>query len=96
MEFFKELESVDSAKISGLRAGKIAEQAEFDSLLREVEKELDQASSQAPRRRSEDEVLAVADEGPSDPSMTTANPSVEVEVAQPAAEAESDAPAESA
>ena len=77
MEFFKDLESVNSAKITGLRAGKAAEQAEFDSLLREVEKELDQASSQAPRRRSEDEVLAVADEGPSDPSMAAATGEVE-------------------
>ena len=59
MEFFKELETIDTAKISGLRAGKIAEQAEFDSLLREVEKELDQASAQAPRRRSEDEVRSL-------------------------------------
>ena len=42
--------------MSGLRAGKQAEQAEFENLLREVEKELDQAASQAPRRRSEDEV----------------------------------------
>ena len=59
MEFFKDLESVNTAKISGLRAGKAAEQAEFDSLLREVEKELDQASAQAPRRRSEDEVRSL-------------------------------------
>ena len=43
--------------MSGLRAGKQAEQAEFETLLREVEKELDQAASQAPRRRSEDEVM---------------------------------------
>ena len=56
MEFFKDLESVDGTKMSGLKAGKVAEQAEFDNLLREVEKELDQAASQAPRRRSEDEV----------------------------------------
>lgn len=71
MEFFKELEGINTSKMSGLRAGKAAEQAEFDSLLREVEKELDQAASQAPRRRQEDEVLAVADEGPSDPSMSS-------------------------
>jgi hypothetical protein len=56
MEFFKDLEAIDGSKISGLKAGKVAEQAEFDNLLREVEKELDQAASQAPRRRSEDEV----------------------------------------
>ena len=58
MEFFKDLETVNSAKISGLKAGKAAEQAEFDNLLREVEKDLDQAAAQAPRRRSEDEVRA--------------------------------------
>lgn len=56
MEFFKDLESVNSVKMSGLKAGKAAEQAEFDNLLREVEKDLDQAAAQAPRRRSEDEV----------------------------------------
>ena len=56
MEFFKDLETTDVTKMSGLKAGKAAEQAEFDNLLREVEKELDQAASQAPRRRSEDEV----------------------------------------
>lgn len=56
MEFFKDLETTDGSKMSGLRAGKAAEQAEFDNLLREVEKELDQAASQAPRRRQEDEV----------------------------------------
>ena len=56
MEFFKDLETVNSAKITGLKAGKAAEQAEFDNLLREVEKDLDQAAAQAPRRRSEDEV----------------------------------------
>ena len=59
MEFFKDLETVNSAKITGLKAGKAAEQAEFDNLLREVEKDLDQAAAQAPRRRSEDEVSAV-------------------------------------
>ena len=58
MEFFKDLESVNSVKMSGLKAGKAAEQAEFDNLLREVEKDLDQAAAQAPRRRSEDEVRA--------------------------------------
>ena len=57
MEFFKDLESINTSKMSGLRAGKQAEQAEFETLLREVEKELDQAASQAPRRRSEDEVM---------------------------------------
>ena len=57
MEFFKDLESINTSKMSGLRAGKQAEQAEFETLLREVEKELDQAASQAPRRRSEDEVI---------------------------------------
>jgi hypothetical protein len=56
MEFFKELESINSVKMSGLKAGKAAEQAEFDNLLRDVEKDLDQAAAQAPRRRSEDEV----------------------------------------
>lgn len=56
MEFFKDLESVNSVKMTGLRAGKKAEQSEFDNLLRDVEKELDLAASQAPRRRSEDEV----------------------------------------
>ena len=71
MEFFKELEGINTSKMSGLRAGKAAEQAEFDNLLREVEKELDQAASQAPRRRQEDEVLAVAEDGPSDPSMSS-------------------------
>lgn len=59
MEFFKDLETVNSVKITGLKAGKAAEQAEFDNLLREVEKDLDQAAAQAPRRRSEDEVSAV-------------------------------------
>ena len=73
MEFFKELEGINTSKMSGLRAGKAAEQAEFDNLLREVEKELDQAASQAPRRRQEDEVLAVAEDGPSDPSMSSAS-----------------------
>ena len=56
MEFFKDLETTDNTKIAGLKAGKQAEQAEFDSLLREVEKELEQVASQAPRRRQEDEV----------------------------------------
>ena len=58
MEFFRELETVNAVKMSGLKAGKAAEQAEFDNLLRDVEKELDQAAAQAPRRRSEDEVCA--------------------------------------
>jgi hypothetical protein len=73
MEFFKELESINSVKMSGLKAGKAAEQAEFDNLLRDVEKDLDQAAAQAPRRRSEDEVLAVAEDGPADPSMASAS-----------------------
>jgi hypothetical protein len=42
MEFFKELDTTDVAKISGLRAGKKAEQAEFEALLKEVELELEQ------------------------------------------------------
>ena len=73
MEFFKDLDTINTTKMTGLRAGKAAEQAEFDNLLREVEKELDQASSQAPRRRSEDEVLAVQEDGPADPSMAAAS-----------------------
>ena len=59
MEFFKDLEAVNSVKMTGLKAGKKAEQSEFDNLLRDVEKELDQAAAQAPRRRSEDEVKIV-------------------------------------
>eukprot|EP00596_Hydrurales_sp_CCMP1899_P000474 CAMPEP_0119039820 /NCGR_PEP_ID=MMETSP1177-20130426/9488_1 /TAXON_ID=2985 /ORGANISM="Ochromonas sp, Strain CCMP1899" /LENGTH=553 /DNA_ID=CAMNT_0007004159 /DNA_START=179 /DNA_END=1840 /DNA_ORIENTATION=- len=92
MDFFKELETTDTSKMSGLRAGKAAEQAEFETLLRAVELELDQAATRgAPRRRSEDEVLAVNDEGPSDPSM--AAPSA-TEVSAPVVE--ESAPAETA
>jgi hypothetical protein len=49
MEFFKELESHETTKVTQLRKGKPAEQEEFDRLLREVEVELDSASSRAPR-----------------------------------------------
>jgi hypothetical protein len=52
MDFFKELETQDTTKMSGLRAGKAAEQAEFETLLKAVELELDQAATRgAPRRR---------------------------------------------
>ena len=55
MEFFKDLESVNTNKLTGLRAGKAAEQSEFESLLKEVELELDQASARsAPRARVEE------------------------------------------
>ena len=36
MDFFKELEVTNTNKLSGLRAGKASEQAEFESLLKEV------------------------------------------------------------
>ena len=53
MDFFKDLESVNTNKLTGLRAGKAAEQSEFESLLKEVEMELEQASARAPKRPEE-------------------------------------------
>ena len=53
MEFFKELELTNTNKLSGLRAGKASEQAEFESLLKVVELELEQAAARSPRRPEE-------------------------------------------
>lgn len=53
MDFFKDLESVNTNKLTGLRAGKAAEQSEFETLLKEVEMELEQASARAPKRTEE-------------------------------------------
>jgi hypothetical protein len=49
MDFFKQLDSAEGDITSKLRGGKAAEQAEFESLLKEVEAELEQASSRGPR-----------------------------------------------
>ena len=59
MDFFKDLESVNTNKLTGLRAGKAAEQSEFESLLKEVELELDQASARsASLARAEEPAVA--------------------------------------
>ena len=60
MDFFKDLESVNTNKLTGLRAGKAAEQSEFESLLKEVEAELEQASARAPKRMEEPRYDSVA------------------------------------
>lgn len=53
--FFKESLEAESAKVSNLRKGKVAEQSEFETLLREVEVELE---ASAPRQRREVEAAA--------------------------------------
>jgi len=50
MEFFKELEKAEGDRKIGLKAGKASEQSEFESLLREVEVEIDASNARAPRR----------------------------------------------
>jgi len=52
MDFFKQLEISESEITSKLRGGKAADQAEFESLLKEVELELEQAASRVSSRRS--------------------------------------------
>ena len=72
MEFFKELESVNTIKLTGLRAGKASEQAEFESLLKEVEIELEQAAVRAPRR-VEEPVPEAAVEAPAEAAAAPAD-----------------------
>ena len=45
MEFFKDLASSENTRVGGLKQGKSSEQDAFEKLLREVESELDKASS---------------------------------------------------
>lgn len=56
LSFFSDLETHETTKLASLRRGKVAEQEDFDSLLREVESELDsQNRSPAPRRQQVEE-----------------------------------------
>mmetsp|Transcript_17708 Transcript_17708/g.39265 ORF Transcript_17708/g.39265 Transcript_17708/m.39265 type:complete len:590 (-) Transcript_17708:154-1923(-) len=61
MDFFKQLDSAEGEISTKLRGGKAAEQAEFESLLKEVEVELEQASRRGPRVVPVDPVIAVAE-----------------------------------
>jgi predicted RNA-binding protein with RPS1 domain len=45
LEFYKEFDEINSIKLTGLKGGKGAEQAEFESLLREVEAELERPAA---------------------------------------------------
>jgi hypothetical protein len=55
LEFFKDLESTSSENMSDLRAGKSKEQLELESLLKEVEQELQQAAKKVPKVVTADE-----------------------------------------
>eukprot|EP01038_Epipyxis_sp_PR26KG_P012900 gene12900-17284_t len=57
LDFFKELESTESTITAKLRGGKVVEQSEFESLLKEVELELEQASARS-RGRTRDPVAS--------------------------------------
>jgi predicted RNA-binding protein with RPS1 domain len=59
MEFFKDLDTINTKKTTGLRAGKASEQAEFEALLKEVEIELEQAAARAPKAPVEPELKVV-------------------------------------
>ena len=48
LEFFKELETLETSITSGLRAGKEKEKSEFESLIREVEQELEKVTPRKP------------------------------------------------
>jgi predicted RNA-binding protein with RPS1 domain len=52
MDFYKELDSFETTKLSSLKRGKVAEAEEFDKLLREVEVELENAATRAPKREA--------------------------------------------
>jgi hypothetical protein len=55
LEFFKDLENVSNENMSDLRAGKSKEQLELESLLKEVEQELQQAAKKVPKVVTADE-----------------------------------------
>jgi len=57
LEFFKELETLETSVTTGLRAGKEKEKSEFETLIREVEQELEKVT---PKRPVEPVVAAVA------------------------------------
>jgi len=58
IEFFKDVLTAESTKVSALRKGKTAEQSEFEALLRDVEAELEAAAARQPRRPVESEAAA--------------------------------------
>ena len=60
MEFFGELETSESTRMGGLKAGKASEQAEFEALLKEVEAELAKGASK-PKKKKEEEALVVTE-----------------------------------
>lgn len=66
MDFFKQLEISESEITSKLRGGKAADQAEFESLLKEVELELEQAASRVSSRRSNNADVVISMGGSSD------------------------------
>ena len=57
LEFFKDLETLETSVTTGLRAGKEKEKSEFETLIREVEQELEKVT---PKRPVEPVVAAVA------------------------------------
>jgi len=66
MDFFKQLEISETEITSKLRGGKAADQAEFESLLKEVELELEQAATRMSSRRTnnaEAEVVSMTNDG---------------------------------
>jgi len=82
MDFFKQLEISESEITSKLRGGKAADQAEFESLLKEVELELEQAASRVSSRRSANaDVVSMGgdDEATSSSSVVIAQDEVAVE-----------------
>ena len=48
LEFFKELETLEASVTTGLRAGKDKEKSEFETLIREVEQELEKVTPKRP------------------------------------------------
>ena len=61
IDFFKDVFSAESTKVTALKKGKSAEQSEFEALLREVEVELEAMSARQPRKpASEADVAPVA------------------------------------
>ena len=68
IEFFKDVSSAETTKVSALRKGKTSEQSEFEALLREVEAELDAQAARQPRAQAPapvaDEAAPVEPEAP--------------------------------